>query len=315
MERCLVTGGAGFIGSNLAERLVGEGMQVCVLDNLSTGSQENLDPFLGEIEFEQGDIRDFDMLQKLMSDVDLVFHQAAEVSVPRSVEDPLHTALVNDLGTLHVLEAARRGGVRRVVFASSCAVYGDLPELPKREDMATGPLSPYAASKLHGETYACLYSDLYGLETVCLRYFNVYGPRQDPTSPYSGVISIFMNKAARGELPTIYGDGEQYRDFVYVADVVQANLQAAFRQVNAGVVANVGTGSSVTINQLWKHVAKLAGVEGQPSRAPERTGDIRESIADISRAREALDYEPTYGFLEGLAHTWEWYKWRMAQRA
>jgi UDP-glucose 4-epimerase len=308
MKRCLVTGGAGFIGSNLTERLVDQGMQVRVLDNLSTGRLENLDSFRGDIEFEQGDIRNFDMLQKLMSDVDLVFHQAAEVSVLRSVEDPLRTALVNDLGTLHVLEAARRAGVKRVVFASSCAVYGDLPQLPKTEDMATRPLSPYAASKLHGETYACLYSDLYGQDTVCLRYFNVFGPKQDPSSPYSGVISIFMNKAARGEIPTIYGDGEQYRDFVYVVDVVQANLQAAFGPGNTGMVINVGTGSSVTINQLWKSVAELAGVEQEPVRAPERPGDIRESIADISRARKALGYEPKYSFFKGLEQTWKWYR-------
>jgi len=315
MARCLVTGGAGFIGSNLAEYLIKEGMQVCVLDNLSTGSLENLEPFRGQIDFRQGDVRDFDMLGEVMSDVDVVFHQAAEVSVPRSVEDPLETAMVNDMGTLHVLEAARRSGVKRVVFASSCAVYGDLPGLPKTENMATRPLSPYAASKLHGETYACLYSDLYGLETVCLRYFNVYGPRQDPSSPYSGVISIFMNKAARGELPTIYGDGEQYRDFVYVADVVQANLQAAFRQGNAGAVVNVGTGGSVTISQLWRHIAKLAGVEGEPGRAPERPGDIRESIADISQTREVLGYEPKCSLFEGLEETWKWYKSRIAHRA
>jgi UDP-glucose 4-epimerase len=289
-------------------------MQVRVLDNLSTGSLENLELFRSDIDFEQGDVRDFDMLQKVVSDVDLVFHQAAEVSVPRSVEDPLNTAMVNDLGTLQVLEASRRAGVKRVVFASSCAVYGDLPQLPKREDMPTRPLSPYAVSKLNGETYTCLYSDLYGLETVCLRYFNVFGPRQDPSSPYSGVISIFMHKAARDELPTIYGDGEQYRDFVYVADVVRANLQAAIRQDIAGVVVNVGTGSSVTINQLWENIAKLAGVETESARATERPGDIRESIADISRAHEVLAYEPKHSFLEGLEQTWEWYRRKSARQ-
>ncbi len=315
MERCLVTGGAGFIGSNLVERLVREGMQVRVLDNLSTGTLENLAPFRRQIDFEQGDIRDFGMLQKVVSNVDLIFHQAAEVSVPRSVDDPLETAMINDLGTLHVLEAARRAEVKRVVFASSCAVYGDLPQFPKREDMATSPLSPYAASKLHGETYAQVYSDLYGLETVCLRYFNVYGPKQDPTSPYSGVISIFMHKAVRGELPTIYGDGEQYRDFVYVADVVRANLRAAYRKGITGEVVNVGTGRSVAINQLWKSVAKLAGVAGDPLKVAARSGDIRESIADISRARAILDYEPKYSFLEGLEQTWEWYKSGIAQSA
>jgi UDP-glucose 4-epimerase len=315
MRRCLVTGGAGFIGSNLVEHLIKMEMRVRVLDNLRTGNLENLAPFRDQMDFTQGDIRDFDTLMEESSEVDVIFHQAAMVSVPESVEDPVEAAMVNDLGTLHVLEAARRAGVKRVVFASSCAVYGDLPELPKREDMATRPLSPYAASKLHGETYACLYSDLYGLETVCLRYFNVYGPKQDPTSPYSGVISIFMDKAAQGEAPTIYGDGEQYRDFVYVADVVQANLQAAFGEGNTGAIVNVGNGSSVTINQLWDNIANLAKVESQPARAPERLGDIRESIADIARAREVLDFKPKYSFIEGLELTWHWYRSRIAQRA
>jgi nucleoside-diphosphate-sugar epimerase len=308
MQKCLVTGGAGFIGSNLAERLIGDGVQVRVLDNLNTGFLENLEPFLGDIDFKQGDVRDLDTLQEVMVGVEVVFHQAAVVSVPKSVEDPIEAAMVNDLGTLHVLEAARRAGVRRVVFASSCAVYGDLPQLPKRENAETRPLSPYAASKLHGETYALLYSGLYGLETVCLRYFNVYGPKQDPTSPYSGVISIFMDRAVRGELPTIFGDGEQFRDFVYVADVVQANLLAAYLDNIAGAVINVGTGSSVTVNSLWENISQFAGVEGEPERAEERPGDIRESVADISRARELLDYEPHYSFKEGLELTWRWYR-------
>jgi UDP-glucose 4-epimerase len=308
MQKCLVTGGAGFIGSNLVERLIGDGVQVRVLDNLTTGFLENLKPFLGDIDFKQGDVRDLDTLQEVMVGVEVVFHQAAVVSVPKSVDDPIETAMVNDLGTLHVLEAARRAGVRRVVFASSCAVYVDLPQLPKREDGVTRPLSPYAASKLHGEAYAFLYGDLYGLESVCLRYFNVYGPKQDPTSPYSGVISIFMDRAVRGELPIIFGDGEQYRDFVYVADVVQANLLAAYRDNIAGAVINVGTGSSVTVNSLWENISEFAGVEGEPERAEERPGDIRDSVADISRARELLDYEPHYSFKKGLELTWEWYR-------
>lgn len=312
MQKCLVTGGAGFIGSNLVDYLVREGMQVRVLDNLSTGNLENLEPVRGQIDFNQGDVRDFDTLLRAMSDIELVFHQAAMVSVPESVEDPVEAAMINDLGTLYLLEASHRAGVRKVILASSCAVYGDLPQLPKREDMATRPQSPYAASKLHGETYACLYSDLYGLETVCLRYFNVYGPKQDPTSQYSGVISIFMDKAVRDELPTIYGDGDQYRDFVYVADVVGANLQAALAENISGVVINVGTGGSVTINQLWKSIARLAGVESKPVRAPERPGDIQESVADISRARQMLEFEPKYSFQEGLEKTWEWYRGRIA---
>ena len=312
MQKCLVTGGAGFIGSNLVDYLVREGMQVRVLDNLSTGNLENLEPVRGQIDFNQGDVRDFDTLMRAMSDIELVFHQAAMVSVPESVEDPVEAAMINDLGTLYLLEASHRAGVRKVILASSCAVYGDLPQLPKREDMATRPQSPYAASKLHGETYACLYSDLYGLETVCLRYFNVYGPKQDPTSQYSGVISIFLDKAVRDELPTIYGDGDQYRDFVYVADVVGANLQAALAENISGVVINVGTGGSVTINQLWKSIARLAGVESMPVRAPESPGDIQESVADISRARQMLEFEPKYSFQEGLEKTWEWYRGRIA---
>ena len=308
MKKCLVTGGAGFIGSNLVERLVGISVEVKVLDNLSSGFLQNLEPFREYIEFIEGDVRDIGTLQQVMSEVEVVFHQAALVSVPQSIEDPIETGMVNDLGTLSVLEAARHSGVRRVVFASSCAVYGDLPQLPKKEEMDTKPLSPYAASKLNGETYARLYGDLYGLETVCLRYFNVYGPRQDPSSPYSGVISIFMDNAARGERPTIYGDGEQYRDFVYVADVVQANLLAAQGENISGSTINVGTGKSVTVNSLWKNIAELAGVQGEPKRANFRPGDIRESVAEISRAHELLDYQPRYSLEEGLQFTWEWYR-------
>ncbi|MGD8253488.1 MAG: SDR family oxidoreductase [Syntrophobacterales bacterium] len=315
MQKCLVTGGAGFIGSNLAERLLDDGVQVRVLDNLTTGFMENLEPFLGDIEFKQGDVRDLETLQEVMDGVEVVFHQAAVVSVPQSVEDPIEAAMVNDLGTLYVFEAARRTGVRRVVFASSCAVYGNLPHLPKKETMETRPLSPYAAGKLHGETYAFLYSDLYGLETVCLRYFNVYGPKQDPTSPYSGVISIFLDRAVQGELPTIFGDGEQFRDFVYAADVVQANLLAAYRDNIAGAVINIGTGSSVTVNGLWETISQFAGVEGEPERAEERPGDIRESVADISLARDLLTYEPQYSLEEGLELTWEWYRERIEHGA
>jgi nucleoside-diphosphate-sugar epimerase len=315
MKKCLVTGGAGFIGSNLVERLLDLSLEVKVLDNLSSGFLKNLEPFRENIEFTEGDVRDMATLQQVMSEVEVVFHQAAVVSVPQSIEDPMETGMVNDLGTLHVLEAARHNGVRRVVFASSCAVYGDLPQLPKKEYMDTKPLSPYAASKLNGETYARLYGDLYGLETVCLRYFNVYGPRQDPSSPYSGVISIFMDSAVRGERPTIYGDGEQFRDFVYVADVVQANLLAAQGDNISGVTINVGTGKSVTINSLWKNIAELAGLQGEPKRADFRSGDIRQSVAEISRARELLAYQPRYSLEEGLHFTWEWYRERIGHRA
>jgi nucleoside-diphosphate-sugar epimerase len=288
---------------------------VRVLDNLSTGNLRNLEPFRRELDFQQGDVRDFGTVHKALDGVEVVFHQAAMVSVPQSVADPLETARVNDLGTLNVLEAARRSAVRKVVFASTCAVYGELPELPKKEDMATRPLSPYATSKLHGENYAWLYSHLYGLETVCLRYFNVYGPRQDPSSPYSGVISIFMDRAARRGGPIIYGDGEQSRDFVYVADVVQANLLAARRENLGDMVINVGTGSFVTINKLWQTISKITGVEAEPETAEERVGDIRESCADISRAQQLLNYAPLHTLRAGLEKTWQWYKERKAYGA
>jgi nucleoside-diphosphate-sugar epimerase len=312
MKKCLVTGGAGFIGSHLVEHLVHASVQVQVLDNLSSGDLQNLELFRKHIHFQQGDVRDLATLQEMMSGVEVVFHQAAVVSVPQSIEDPVETAMVNDLGTLNVLEAARRSGVRRVVFASSCAVYGDLPQLPKKEDMDTKLLSPYAASKLHGENYAKLYAEVYGLETVCLRYFNVYGPRQDPSSPYSGVISIFMDKGVRRQRVTIYGDGEQCRDFIYVDDVVRANLLAAQGKNISGVTINVGTGKSVTVNSLWENIAELASVKGEPERASSRPGDIRQSVAEISRAQELLGFEPRYSLEEGLRLTWEWYRERMA---
>ncbi|MFP3870828.1 MAG: SDR family oxidoreductase [Syntrophobacteria bacterium] len=313
MQACLITGGAGFIGSNLAERLIREGVRVRILDNLSTGrlwNLWNLDPFVPELDFLEGDIRNSDKLMEAVAGVHVVFHQAAMVSVPRSVADPLETAQINDLGTLQVLEASRRAGVKRVVLASSCAVYGNLPRLPKDEDMPTRPLSPYAASKLQGEINARLYCDLYGLETVCLRYFNVYGPRQDSTSPYSGVISIFMDRAARDESPTVYGDGDQYRDFVYVADVVEANMLAAQREGIAGLVINVGTGTYVTINRLWQAIARITGTTRKPDREAERPGDLRESVADISRARQKLGFEPRHSFQQGLEMTWQWYRGR-----
>ena len=315
MKKCLVTGGAGFIGSHLVEHLVGASVQVKVLDNLSSGLLQNLEPFREYIDFKKGDVRDLATLQETISGVEVVFHQAALVSVPQSIEDPIEAAMVNDLGTLNILEAARHGAVKRVVFASSCAVYGDLPQLPKKEEMDTKPLSPYAASKLHGEGYARLYAEVYGLETVCLRYFNVYGPRQDPSSPYSGVISIFMDKGARSERVTIYGDGEQCRDFIYVDDVVRANILAAQGKQSSGVTINVGTGKSVTVNDLWKNIAELTGVKGEPERANSRPGDIRQSVAEISRAQELLGFEPRYSLREGLRLTWEWYRERIGHGA
>jgi len=304
----LVTGGAGFIGSHLVEALVADGLAVRVVDNLATGRRANLEGVDGRIAFTEGDIRDEDLMRRLCEGVDLVFHQAAVVSVPLSVEQPLFSAAVNELGTLTVLEAARRAGVRRVVLASSSAVYGDDPTQPKQEALPPDPLSPYAVQKLAGEHYAALYHRLYGLPTTALRYFNVYGPRQDPSSPYSGVISIFMSRAAAGAGPLIHGDGEQSRDFVYVADVARANLQAARSPAAAGGVFNVATGHSVTINRLWEAVARLAGVGVRPTHGPARAGDVRESRASIAAAAEAFGLRPRMALDEGLARTYDWYR-------
>ena len=306
--KVLVTGGAGFVGSNLVDALLREGAGVTVLDNLSTGRLENLEGVERQIEFKQGDIRDIETVKSLCYGCDIVFHQAAVVSVPKTVEDPLTSAAVNDTGTLNVLEAARNAGVKRVVLASSCAVYGNDPKLPKQEHMVVRPQSPYALQKYTNEMNAGLYYELYGLETVCLRYFNVFGPRQDPTSPYSGVISIFMASAAQGRQPIIYGDGTQYRDFVFVNDVAKANLLAAAADKAKGHVYNIGTGQYVTINALWKKISDMAATDLNPIYVEPRAGDILESVADIGRARAELGYEVNYSFDDGLQLTHEWYR-------
>jgi UDP-glucose 4-epimerase len=307
-KRALVTGGAGFIGSHLVEALADNGCRVTVLDNLATGHLSNIEHLGDRIDFVEGDIRDADLLDRVVKGCEVVFHQAAVVSVTQSVQDPSHSCEVNDLGTVRVLDACRRSGVRRVVLASSSAVYGDDPRLPKTEDMAPMPLSPYAVQKLTGELYAAIFKDLYGLETVCLRYFNVFGPRQDPSSPYSGVISIFMTKAAAGEPPTIYGDGGQTRDFVYVKDVVRANLAAASRAEAAGKVYNVGSGSAIRIDELWQLIAELAGVALNPVLAVPRPGDIRDSVSDIGAIRKALAFTPRVELRRGLEKTLAWYR-------
>jgi len=304
----MVTGGAGFIGSHLVGQLANEGCRVCVLDNLSTGRRGNIAHLAQTVVFEQGDIRDRETVARLMQGCDMVFHQAAEVSVPRTVEDPLTSAEINDLGTLNILEAARRAGVRRVVLASSCAVYGDDPRLPKDEGLPIRPRSPYALQKRFNEMQAGLYHSLYGLETVCLRYFNVYGPRQDPSSPYSGVISIFMTKALQHAAPIIYGDGGQSRDFVFVRDVVSANLLAAQVPDAAGKVINIGTGRHVSINDLWRMIAAMAKTAATPVYQAPRPGDIRESLGDIQRAASLLGYTPRWSFEEGLQETFDWYR-------
>lgn len=307
-KKIMVTGGAGFIGSHLVDALCQKGHAVVVLDDLSSGNLANLAQVRQQVEFIEGDIRDYALLAEHAKGCDLVFHQAAEVSVTKTVADPLRSAMVNEIGTLNVLEAARSAGVKRVVMASSSAIYGDDPRLPKHEKMAAAPLSPYAVQKRTGEQYARIYYDLYGLETVCLRYFNVYGPRQDPSSPYSGVISIFLTEAINDNQPIIYGDGAQSRDFVFVSDVVAANLLAADSQKAGGQFFNVGTGKAVSVKALWSQIATLVHCGRNPRFEAERRGDVRASVADITKACEMLGYKPSYDFAEGLKLTYEWYK-------
>ena len=307
-SHALVTGGAGFIGSHLVDELVANGCRVTVLDNLSTGHRHNIDHLGDRIDFVEGDIRDAGLLDRVVKGCEVVFHQAAVVSVTQSVQDPSHACEVNDLGTVRVLDASRRSDVRRVVMASSSAVYGDDPRLPKTEEMAPRPLSPYAVQKLTGEFYASVFKGLYGLETVCLRYFNVFGPRQDPSSPYSGVISIFMAKAAAGQAPTIDGDGGQSRDFVYVKDVVRANLLAATEAAAAGRIFNVGTGTSIRIRDLWKLIGELSKVKIDPVFGSPRAGDIRESVSDINEIGRSLGFTPQVELRQGLIDTLAWYR-------
>jgi UDP-glucose 4-epimerase len=307
-RRALVTGGAGFIGSHLVAALVGQGCDVTVLDNLASGHQANLDTVQDKIDLVKGDIKDERTLNRIVKGCEVVFHLAAVVSVTQTVKDPVASALVNELGAIRVLDAARKNGVRRVVLSSSSAVYGDAPQLPKSESMIPAPMSPYAVQKLTNEYYAELYHRLYGLETVCLRYFNVYGPHQDPSSPYSGVISIFMLRAINGEEPLIYGDGGQTRDFVFVKDVVQANLLAATHEAAPGKVFNVGTSNSVSINGLWEMIARLAECRLPAKHEAPRAGDIVHSLASIQRAKDLLGYQPTVSFEDGLKQTFAWYR-------
>ncbi len=308
ISKALITGGAGFIGSHIAEALVQQGCDVTVLDNLASGHLENLERIKDAVTFIRGDIQDEKALAEVAAGCDTVFHQAAVVSVTKTVAEPVSSTAVNDLGTLKVLEAARRNNVKRVVLASSSAVYGDDPQLPKIESMTPNPLSPYAVQKLTNEFYAFLYYRLYRLETVCLRYFNVYGPRQDPSSPYSGVISIFMTRAGSGSAPIIYGNGHQTRDFVFVKDVVQANILAARSEAAAGQVFNVGTSDSIEINTLWHKISRLAQCTLEPEYADARPGDIVHSLAGIQKARERLGFNPCIPFDEGLAQTFAWYR-------
>lgn len=308
----LVTGGAGFIGSHLAEKLVNLGERVRLLDNFLTGKKENIASFLDRVELIEGDIRDFDVCRLACKDVDYVLHQAALPSVGRSVEDPATSNEINVTGTLNLLRAACKAGVKRFVFASSSSVYGDDDSLPKKEGREGRPLSPYALSKLTGEHYCRLFFQLYGLSTVCLRYFNIFGPRQDPYSPYAAVIPSFIFRLLRGERVIIFGDGEQSRDFTYVANVVEANLLATQAENKvSGEVFNIAGGQEITVNALAAEISRLLGAENEPIYAEPRPGDIRHSLADISRARQVLGYEPHYGFREGLRETVRWFRERM----
>jgi UDP-glucose 4-epimerase len=308
MARFLVTGGAGFIGSNLVDALVGRGDSVRVLDNFSTGRAENLAPLEGRFELLRGDLTDEQTVLRAVEGVEYVLHQGALASVPRSVENPLMTDRANVLGTLHVLEAARKLGVKRVVFAASSSAYGETPTLPKVETMPPDPLSPYAVSKLTGEAYARAYHVCYGLETVALRYFNVFGPRQDPQSQYAAVIPRFITCALAGNSPIVYGDGQQSRDFCFIENAIQANLLACTAPGAGGRVFNVACGVRTTLIEVLALLGELVGRLIEPRFEPARPGDIKHSLADIGAARKVLGYTAPVSFEEGLRRTVEWYR-------
>jgi nucleoside-diphosphate-sugar epimerase len=305
MALFVVTGGAGFIGSHLSEALVARGDKVRVVDSLITGHTRNLRE---GVEFVQGDLADLDVAKRGIEGADYVLHQAAIPSVPRSVQDPITSNRANIDATLNVLVAARDAKVKRLVYAASSSAYGNAAALPKREDMPTGPLSPYALQKLVGEDYLKLFTSLYGLETVSIRYFNVFGPRQDPGSPYSGVISLFITALLAGKGPKIYGDGGQTRDFTYVANVVDGVLRACTADGASGQVINVATGGRISLNELFSTLKKIVGASVEPEYLAERAGDVRDSQADITKARQILGYAPVVTFEEGLRRTVDWYR-------
>ena len=306
--RYLVTGGAGFIGSNIVDELVKRGEEVVVLDDLSAGKETNLAAVRSKIELHIGSITDLAAVQSACKGVHYVIHLAARTSVPRSVLNPLETNHVNIDGTLNVLLAARDAKVRRFVFAASSAAYGETPTLPKIESMPAQPISPYGLTKYVGELYAQVFGRVYGLENACLRYFNVFGPRQDPTSQYSGVLSRFMLAVIEGQAPVVYGDGEQSRDFTYVDNIVDETLRACEAPGATGLVFNGGTGARITLNQVLKLLEQITGKAVKPKYDAPRDGDIRDSQADVSLARKILGYEPRVLFEEGLKRTWDWYK-------
>jgi len=305
----VVTGGAGFIGSHIADALTRNGLRVRVIDDLSTGHRENLEEITGDVEFTEGSVADEQLLKKVLAGAELVFHEAAIPSVPRSVEHPRQSHVASVDGTFSLLLAARDQKVRRVVYAASSSAYGDQPTLPKKEEMLPDPLSPYAVAKLVGEYYCQVFARVYGLETISLRYFNVFGPRQDPGSQYSGVVSRFISGLLNNQQPVIYGDGEQSRDFTYIDNVIDANLKAASVTRGFGSVVNVANGERITLNQLLEELKAIVGKpEVKADYHEARVGDVRHSLADISRARELLGYQPLVGLREGLQRTIDWWK-------
>ncbi len=308
MATCVVTGGAGFIGSSIVRALVARGDRVRVVDDFSTGKLENLAELRGKITLLKGSVCDARLVRRAVKGADVVFHQGARASVPRSIEDPLGTNEANVKGTLVLLAASRDAGVRRVVYAASSSAYGDQPTLPKVETMAPRPLSPYAVSKLAGEHYCQAFTASYGLETVCLRYFNIYGPRQDPNSAYAAVIPKFIAAMLRGERPVIFGDGEQSRDFTFIEDCVVANLLAATAPGAVGRTLNIGCGRRYTLNQLVALLNKLLGTAIEPVYEPPRRGDVRHSQASIAAARRFLGYKPRFSLEQGLRKTIEWFR-------
>jgi UDP-glucose 4-epimerase len=308
MARYLVTGGAGFIGSHLVERLVSDGESVRVLDDFSSGKRENLVPFEGRIELVEGDMRRPADCRKACEGVEVVFHEGAVPSVPKSVENPVASHEANVDGTFNILMAARDAKVRRVVYAASSSAYGDQPDLPKRESMLPMPLSPYAVNKLVGEYYAQAFYQCWGLETVSLRYFNVFGPRQDPKSQYAAAIPAFVTAILRDEPPIIYGDGEQTRDFTYIDNVVHANLLAAKAPKVEGQVLNCACGERVSVNQIIGQINELLGQSVEPRYVEERAGDVKHSLADISEAKSVIGFEPVVMFAEGLRRAIDWYR-------
>ncbi|MFH1690904.1 MAG: SDR family oxidoreductase [Candidatus Eisenbacteria bacterium] len=308
MSVMLVTGGAGFIGSHIAERLLELGHDLRILDNFSTGRRENLSSFEDGIEIIEADLRDVSSVERAVKGVEFVFHEAALASVPRSVSDPVSCNEVNVTGTLNLLVASRGAGVRRVVYASSSSVYGDDPELPKRENMTPSPESPYAVSKLAAENYCRAFSSLYGLECVSLRYFNVFGPRQDPGSEYSAVVPLFLTALFEGRQPVIYGDGEQSRDFTYVANVVDANILALSADGAAGETFNIACGCTATVNELLSRLQGITGASLTARHEDARPGDVKHSFADISKAKDVLGLAPKVSFEDGLTLTVDWFR-------